>query len=215
MVLRPKSVGSFRLELILRRVPRALRGSHSNTNDIVSLYGITKSKGIGSRQTVFVEILGTSSNCQRMKGWDAGIRTPMRRSGACSTPLCRLDTASRRVLVTLCSVFQQSIGLRLANIGARCPKKVNFWLPGDNLWLLLIVFTVEATQQVVTGPTGLEGKKCNLSQVAPPLLALAASHSYLFPVRLLCRRNNRRNGGSPYGGFPWFWRSSLEVSYSI
>jgi len=30
------------------------------------------------------------------------------------------------------------------NIGAHCPKKMNFWPLGDNLWRLFIVFTVEA-----------------------------------------------------------------------
>jgi hypothetical protein len=34
------------------------------------------------------------------------------------------------------------------NIGARCLKKMNFWLAGDNLCRSFIVFTVEATPQL-------------------------------------------------------------------
>jgi hypothetical protein len=36
----------------------------------------------------------------------------------------------------------------MGNIGAPCPKKMNFWPAGDNLWRSLIVFTVEATPQL-------------------------------------------------------------------
>jgi hypothetical protein len=137
---------------------------------------------------------------------------------ACSTSFCRLEFCQSPGFHTARRPMSRfsTVGASASHsFGARCLKKVNFWPTGDNLWRSCIVFTVEATPTVVTGPTGLEGKKCNLSQAAPPLLALAENRFCLFPVLQSYHPKDRQDGGLPYGRFPWLWRYSPEASRCI
>ena len=84
-----------------------------------------------------------------------GVRLLLRPSrasfhGRFRRPVLESPCRSLRGCATSSDVLRFSTvdGAALAEFGVRCPKKMNFWPEGDNLWRSFSVFTVEATPQL-------------------------------------------------------------------